>query len=128
MSRIIFATGNQNKMREIREIMQGISEGREPVAAMGDCFEYLEENPKLARHLFASAKKEDIYRYVCSAVEIVLNHSIDVLAGEQAISPEDKKVIVNTCKYVVQGNNFSTFVALCMVFVHRACFVAFIFR
>ena len=23
MSRIIFATGNQNKMREIREIMQG---------------------------------------------------------------------------------------------------------
>lgn len=89
--------------REIREIMQGISEGREPVAAMGDCFEYLEENPKLARHLFASAKKEDIYRYVCSAVEIVLNHSIDVLAGEQAISPEDKKVIVNTCKYVVQG-------------------------
>ena len=25
MSRIIFATGNQNKMREIREIMQGSS-------------------------------------------------------------------------------------------------------
>lgn len=89
--------------REIREIMQAISEGQEPIAALADCFEYLEENPKLARHLFASAKKEDIYRYVCSAVEIVLNYSLDAMAGEKPVKPEDKRILVNTCKYVVQG-------------------------
>ena len=31
MSRIIFATGNQNKMREIREIMQGFQVNGEEV-------------------------------------------------------------------------------------------------
>lgn len=89
--------------REIREIISQIEEGQSPVAALADCFEYLEDNPKLARHLFASAKKEDIYRYVRSAVEIVSNHSIEAMAGGKPVASESRRTFVNTCKYVVQG-------------------------
>lgn len=89
--------------REIRDILQALKEGKTLTQASVDVFEFLEENPKVAKHLFLSSKKDEIYGYVGSAVEIVLRHWMDEQCQGNSIPPEDKKAIINTHKYIVHG-------------------------
>ena len=89
--------------REIREIELKIDEGCSLEQASVDVFEFLGENPKVARHLFLSSKKDDIYQYIRSAVEIVLRHWIDKMTQGNPINERDKKIILNMYKYGVQG-------------------------
>lgn len=89
--------------REIRRILDEVKKGSSLLQAAGESFEYLDENPKIAKHLFASAKKDEMYGYVSSAIEIILRQWMDIEIKDVSIPEVDKKVIINTCKYVVQG-------------------------
>lgn len=89
--------------REVRRVIEEMEQGSSLMEATEDIFEFLDENPKIARHLFGSAKKDEIYRYVRSAVEIILRHYIEHYAENKAITEQDKRTIINVCKYVVQG-------------------------
>lgn len=89
--------------REAWRMIQEMQQGGSLLEATADVFEYLEENPKIVRHLFASAKKDDMYRYVRGMVEIVLKHYFEHQAKEGKISEQKKRVLINTSKYVIQG-------------------------
>lgn len=89
--------------REARRILEEINQGNTLTEAVKDIFEYLEENPKVVRHLFASTKKDDMYRYVRCTVEIVLKHYLEHGVGEQKISERNKRTLINASKYVMQG-------------------------
>lgn len=89
--------------REVRKMLGEMEQGNSLTEAVADIFEYLEENPKIVRHLFASAKKDDMYRYVRSAVEIVLKQYFEQSVGEQKLSERKKRTLINASKYVIQG-------------------------
>lgn len=89
--------------REIHRILEEVKKGSSLLQAAGECFEYLEENPKIAKHLFASTKKDEMYGYVSSAVEIILRQWMDMETKDVLVSEEDKRTIINICKYVIQG-------------------------
>ena len=89
--------------REVLRILDEMKHGTPFLKSLEDVLEYLDENPKIARHLFTSAKKDDMYRYVRSTAEILLRQSIEISAKDAVISEQDKTTIVNTCKYVFQG-------------------------
>lgn len=89
--------------REARKMIEEMHQGGSLTEAVNDVFEYLEENPKIVRHLFDSAKKDDMYRYVRSTVEIVLKHYCEHSMGEQKLSEQNKRTLINASKYVIQG-------------------------
>lgn len=89
--------------REARKMIEEMQQGGSLTEAVKDIFEYLEENPKIARHLFDSAKKDDMYRYVRSTVEIVLTYYLEHCAGSGKISEANRRTIIHSCKYSVQG-------------------------
>lgn len=89
--------------REVRRMIEEMQQGASITESVKDIFEFLEENPKIARHLFDSAKKDDMYRYVRSTVEIILRHYLEHCAGNQKISDRNKRTMINACKYVIQG-------------------------
>lgn len=89
--------------REARRMIDDMEQGVSIFEIADDLFEYLEENPKVARHLFNSVKKDEIYRYVRSMVEIILRYYLEHLPDEQKLSEQNKRTLINTTKYVVQG-------------------------
>ncbi len=89
--------------REIRRIMQEVEAGVDIMDATADVFAFLDENPRLAQHLFASAKKDEIYGYVRSAVEILIRYWLERETKNLSISEADKKTILNIYKYIIQG-------------------------
>lgn len=89
--------------REARRIVADMKAGDSVMDAAMDAFEFLDENPKIARHLFGSAKKDELYRYVRASVDAVVRKYIDIQSGTGKVSTADKDCISNVCKYVVQG-------------------------
>ena len=89
--------------REARKMIEEMQQGGSLTEAVNDVFEYLEENPKIVRHLFDSAKKDDMYRYVRSTVEIVLKHYFEYSMKEKKLSEQNKRTLINASKYVIQG-------------------------
>lgn len=89
--------------REVRGILEHMKPEDSLFDSAMDAFEFLDENPKIARHIFGSVKKDELYRYVCAAVDVVVRKYIDIQAGERKVSETDKRCIANICKYTVQG-------------------------
>lgn len=89
--------------RELRRIIDEMDGGTPLLESVGDTFEFLDENPRIAKHLFASTKKEEIYSYVRSAGEIVVRHWIEMETAAYPLAEADKRIIVNAYKYVIQG-------------------------
>lgn len=89
-----------------REVHRIVSEMKPTDSVMDmamDALEFLDENPRIARHVLGSAKKEEIYRYVGISIEVVVKRYIDIRAGGNKVSEKDKTTIANVCKYVVRG-------------------------
>jgi len=89
--------------REIQRIIMELDEGVSLEAATVDIFEFLDENHKIAKHLFASGKKDELYGYVRSATEIIIRHWVDIQSQGREGKVPDKRRVTNICKYVVQG-------------------------
>ncbi len=89
--------------REIRRILEEVENGKTFLDAAKDSFEYLEENKRIAKHLLASAKKDEMYAYISSAVEIILRRWIDRQTGAGSIPEADKRAIIKIHCYVIQG-------------------------
>lgn len=89
--------------RETRRMIGLLDEGISIFESAKDIFEFLEENPRIVRHLFGSAKKEEMYRYVRSMIEIVLRHYFELQTTGQKLSEQNRRALIQTGKYAVQG-------------------------
>lgn len=89
--------------RETRRMIEEMDQGASVFEAAKDLFEFLEENPKIARHLFGSVKKDEIYRYIRSMVEIVLRYYFDQYPVGKKLSEQNRRTLIQTGKYAVQG-------------------------
>lgn len=89
--------------RETRRIVEEMDQGTPIFDAAWDMFEFLDENPKIARHLFGSAKKDEMYRYVRSMVEIILRHYFEQTDIRQDFSEQNRLALIHIVKYTVQG-------------------------
>lgn len=89
--------------RDIQRVIRELDDGVSLEEATTDIFEFLDENHRIAKHLFTSGKKDDMYGYVKSATEIVMRHWVDVQLKNGEVSESDKRRMANICKFVVQG-------------------------
>lgn len=89
--------------REIRRMIEEMEAGSGLIQASEDIFEFLDENPKIARHLFTSSKKDDLYGYIGSAVDIVVLRWIELSVEGKEVTDHDKRKIARMCRYIVQG-------------------------
>ncbi len=89
--------------KEVQEILGNMKPEDSLFDATTDVFEFFDENPKIARHIFGSAKKDELYRYVRASVEAVVRAYLDLHQEERRLSETDKTCMANVCKYTIQG-------------------------
>lgn len=95
-------------MREVERLITNMKPGDSFFDLALDTLEFFDENPYVAKHILDSSKKEEIYRYIRSAMDVVIQKYIGMQDSNFArsygtLSREDKNRLSRICQYILYG-------------------------
>ncbi|MBQ8983636.1 MAG: TetR/AcrR family transcriptional regulator C-terminal domain-containing protein [Lachnospiraceae bacterium] len=95
-------------MREVERLIANMKPGDSFFDLASDTLEFFDENAMVAKHIFDSSKKEEIYRYIRSAMDVVIQKYIGMQDSAFArsygsLSKDDKDRLSRICQYILHG-------------------------
>ncbi len=94
--------------REVERLIANMKPGDSFFDLASDTLEYFDEYPMVAKHVFDSSKKEEIYRYVRSAMDVVIRKYIGMQDSAFSrsygtLSKEERNRMSRICQYILRG-------------------------